>query len=218
MDKYYRRSLIKPTKSAQALNRACAVFTGLVILLFSVISSNAFAHGGATIDKDKCAFRTAGKLVHFTAYQPVETYTKELCRSVVTAEKTILVFDFVDESLRTIPIQLQIDKIDPASKEAIDFLMLPERLYSSGTTKIDIKNIEEGDYKINVSLNEVSSHGHSHSDNTKGNNQNTGSFAFTVKAKVTDENSSAFSKYSWLLYVLGFGLLLYFLTSKYRSR
>ena len=170
------------------------------------------------MDQDKCAFRSAGKLVHFTAYQPVETYIKELCRSVVTAEKTILVLDFVDESLRTIPIQLRIEKIAKENNAPADYLTVAERLYPSGTTKIEIKNIEEGDYKINVSLNEVSSHGHSHSDNTKGNNQNTGSFSFTVKAKVTDENSSVFSKYSWLLYVLGFGLLLYFLTSKYRSR
>jgi hypothetical protein len=216
MDKYYRRSLIKPTKSAQALNRACAVFTGLVILLFSVISSNAFAHGGATIDKDKCAFRTAGKLVHFTAYQPVETYTKELCRSVVTAEKTILVFDFVDESLRTIPIQLQIDKIDPASKEAIDFLMLPERLYSSGTTNIEIKNIAKGDYRISVNLHEVASD--SLKTDTKHINHNTGTFGFTVNPKAGDENNNVLKKYSWLLYVLGAGLLLYFLTSKFRSR
>lgn len=213
MDKYYRRSLIKPTKSAQALNRACAVFIGLVILLFSVISSNAFAHGGATMDQDKCAFRTAGKLVHFTAYQPVETYTKELCKSVVTAEKTILVFDFVDESLRTIPIQLQIDKIDPVSKEAIDFLTLPERLYSSGTTNIEIKNIEKGDYRISVNLHEVASH--SHKTDTK---HITGTFGFTVKPKAGDENNNVLKKYSWLLYVLGAGLLLYFLTSKFRSR
>ncbi|MEH6504195.1 MAG: hypothetical protein V7682_09880 [Cycloclasticus sp.] len=170
------------------------------------------------MDQDKCAFRSAGKLVHFTAYQPVETYIKELCRSVLTTEKTILVLDFVDESLRTTPIQLQIEKVDVANKESVDYLTVAEQLYPSGTTKIEITNIEEGDYRISVIVNELSSHGHSHSANTKGNNQNTGSFAFTVKPKVTDENSSAFSKYSWLLYVLGFGLLLYFLTSKYRSR
>tara|TARA_R110002074_G_scaffold228259_2_gene399960 strand:- start:166691 stop:167341 length:651 start_codon:yes stop_codon:yes gene_type:complete len=216
MDKYYRRSLIKPTKSTQALNRACVVFTGLVILLFSVISSNAFAHGGATMDKDKCAFRTAGKLVHFTAYQPVEAYTKELCKSVVTAEKTILVFDFVDESLRTIPIQLRIDKIDPVSKEAIDFLTLPGRLYSSGTTNIEIKNIEEGDYRISVDLHDTAAH--SHSTDTKNLKHNTGTFGFSVKPKAGDENNNVLKKYSWLLYVLGAGLLLYFLTSKFRSR
>lgn len=190
-------------------------WVGLKSALFGflcLISPQLFAHGGVAMDKDTCAFRAKGYLLHFTAYQPEETQTKELCRSIVESTDTIIVLDLIDESLRTLPLHLGIEKRQ--NETYIPYLTLPENVYPAGTTNFKLSDITEGDYRVKISTHQTGKHSH----DTKGMNHDAGYFNFSVSSRKSYEKSKIYQQYSWVIYLIGLGLLLYFLSDRYRSR
>ena len=198
-------------KPTQVLTTWVGLKSALFALL-CLISPQLFAHGGVAMDKDTCAFRAEGYLIHFTAYQPDLTQTTELCRSIVESSNTIIVLDLIDESLRTLPIHLGIEK--KQDEGYIPFLTIPEHVYPAGTTNFNLANIAEGDYRLKISTHQTGTH--SHDNQTMGHSA--GYFNFSVSSMDSYEKSKAYQQYNWLIYLLGLGLLLYFISERYRSR
>lgn len=88
-----------------SLGLRAAVWLGAVLLAASAVAPMpAAAHGGVPIGEDSCVFSVGSDRVHFAAYQPdrEKDRNKEWCRLLPANEgRTFLVFDFVDEALRT---------------------------------------------------------------------------------------------------------------------
>jgi hypothetical protein len=104
-----------PVSTVAALRAVLAV--AVLALLFSARA--ALAHGGATIDRDPCVQKTGNWSVHFTVYQPDLDPAGEYCADVPKAGPMIVVFDLVDVELRTIPIDLQVVKLEGNSPQPV---------------------------------------------------------------------------------------------------
>ena len=108
----------------------------LVALLAAGSSTPAFAHGGATIDKDPCVQKTDNWSVHFTVYEPQFNPGGEYCVDVPKAGPVIVVFDLVDQELRKVPFRLEIVKTDGSSRETVR--ELPAKPYPNGVINAEL--------------------------------------------------------------------------------
>jgi len=108
MGKYCLPLISKPLNCKKVMKRQGR----LPILLFALFfcAPSLYAHGGRTIDQDRCVFRTGGMLMHFTAYQPSTSVKDELCRELPSTNSTIVIIDLVDEALRNIPINIVVKR------------------------------------------------------------------------------------------------------------
>lgn len=82
---------------------------GLVALLL-VPLSGAWAHGGASVEADKCRIEVGPHLVHFTAYQPQLTGTTEFCNDIPELGNVVIVFDYEGKALRNMTVEFEITK------------------------------------------------------------------------------------------------------------
>ncbi len=82
---------------------------GLVALLL-VPFSGAWAHGGASVEADKCRIEVGPHLVHFTAYQPQLTGTTEFCNDIPELGNVVIVFDYEGKALRNMTVEFEITK------------------------------------------------------------------------------------------------------------
>ncbi len=125
-------------------------FLQIVGLVISVIAStNVYAHGGASIEFDKCIVELGKHRMHFTAYQPA-TGGDELCWTLPRPGKTILVFDLVNMESRNKPIELRIVELQGASADESNLgsnvrtlAHLPTKDYPTGTLNAEA-SFEEG--------------------------------------------------------------------------
>ena len=210
MVRFYRHSLTKLQNNITlTFSKKVSVTVICTFILYSVIGTTVYAHGGVDMDRDTCSFSAEGHKIHFSAYQPALTQTKELCNKVSATTDTILVLDFVDEALRSIPMELLIEREDAG--QYVSFKNVAEALYPSGTTKIDLNNIAVGDYRLSANL--LASQQHSH---TKASHR-TAHFDFKVISKDLAQGG-LFSRYSWIFYIIGLGMLAYFLSSKFSRK
>lgn len=72
--------------------------------------SGAWAHGGASVEADKCRIEVGPYLVHFTAYQPQLTGTTEYCNDIPELGNVIIVFDYEGKALRNMTVEFEITK------------------------------------------------------------------------------------------------------------
>jgi len=197
---------IKTATSGLVSRSGVVVFIGLLFAL--LLPTTLFAHGGAAVENDKCSFRAEGHMMHFTAYQPTESNREELCKDIPTTAETIFVLDIIDEMLRTVPIKIDIEK--KVDKEFVSFVSIPAREYETGSANFDLKDIEPGRYRILASLEAADAHLH-----TEEQKHRPGFLEFSIRVKGSAGESSFFDKFSWLLYVLVFAVILYFVYNKY---
>lgn len=186
----------------------------LVAFVIFFYSSSVIAHGGVTIDQDRCVFQTEGHAMHFTAYQPSVTKTKELCRTINSVSDTILVLDFVEEALRKLSIELVLKKqIDDDS--FVNKMVLDKKVYSSGTAKIALTDVEGGIYRLYANIQTPE-----HTHETKPNQRHgTGFFEFRIINSLAEESEkNLLEKNKWILYLLFLGAIIYFMSKWYRNK
>lgn len=184
----------------------------LCIFAVFLFTTNVLAHGGATIENDRCVFRSQGYSIHFTAYQPSFSRTKELCRAVNSLSETIIVLDFVDEALRKLPVDLILKKQKDDQLYA-DYMLVDERIYPAGTMQLPMKKIEQGVYRLYVNIQEPA-HQHEVAENV---HQIAGFFEFTVTDGAKEKEQSFLARSTWLFYLLALGVFIYLMALKYRS-
>ncbi len=210
MGKYCLPLISKPLNCKKVMKRQGR----LPILLFALFfcAPSLYAHGGRTIDQDRCVFRTGGMLMHFTAYQPSTSVKDELCRDLPSTNSTIVIIDLVDEALRNIPINIVVKS---EAEEAITVFQTPGyKIFPTGTTSFSMSALAAGKYSLNISLDQASKHSH----NGQVGHE-TGAFLFQVTSKASDGSPEGlFEKYKWILFLLTFGYIIYFLSSKYKNK
>ncbi|MDD5034979.1 MAG: hypothetical protein PHE55_09495 [Methylococcaceae bacterium] len=121
----------------------------LGLMLTALIpASQAWAHGGASVDTDQCRILVGPHLVHFTAYQPQLTGTTEYCGEIPELGKTTLVFDYEGKALRNMTVEVEITK----EPEGTRVHYLPPSTHSTGSFNFDINFTQASKYLAHVTL------------------------------------------------------------------
>jgi hypothetical protein len=120
----------------------------LGLLLTSFISSNAWSHGGASVDTDQCRVQIGSHLVHFTAYQPQLTGTTEYCNTIPEVGPTTVVFDYEGKALRNMTVEFEITK----EPEGTRVFYQPPSTHSNGTFNANVNFSEAGKYRVHITL------------------------------------------------------------------
>lgn len=102
----------------------------------------AMAHGGLSMDQDKCVLRVGSYFMHFAGYQPSSSGATEFCEDIPEAGQTVVTIDAIDDVLRTMPLQVRIVRDTGASptespREADTVLYLPPKLYPAGSVSFE---------------------------------------------------------------------------------
>jgi hypothetical protein len=129
----------------KAIQRSLTAFG---ILAISLISTNAWSHGGASVDTDQCRVQIGPHLVHFTAYQPQLTGTTEYCNTIPELGPTTVVFDYEGKALRNMTVEFEITK----EPEGTRVFYQPPSTHSNGTFNSNVNFTEAGKYRVHITL------------------------------------------------------------------
>jgi hypothetical protein len=89
--------------------------------------------------EDMCKLTIGPYMMHFTGYQPEESQAKQFCEDIPATGHTVVVLDYIEQDLRTLPVELRIIK-DTGSEEnldAITVLHLPPKVYTNGSVDFE---------------------------------------------------------------------------------
>ena len=120
----------------------------LGLLLTSIFSTNAWSHGGASVDTDQCRVQIGSHLVHFTAYQPQLTGTTEYCNAIPEVGPTTVVFDYEGKALRNMTVEFEITK----EPEGTRIFYQPPSTHANGTFNANVNFSEAGKYRVHITL------------------------------------------------------------------
>jgi len=128
---------------AQVLN--AAVWAAAALLG----ATQAAAHGGLSMDEDKCKLRVGPYTMHFVGYQPESpSGPREFCEDIPETGRTIVVLDYLNDELRDLPTEVRIvrDTGSEAKLEDITVLHLPPKRYASGSLNFEVNFEEPGKF------------------------------------------------------------------------
>jgi hypothetical protein len=86
------------------------------------------------LDKNFCILQIGPYGMHLTGYQPDSSAQQELCGDVPSTGRTVLVLDYIEGELRSLPVEVRVIK-DTGSEQdlqAITVLHLPAKVYPGG--------------------------------------------------------------------------------------
>lgn len=114
----------------------------MMALLSYLATPLAMAHGGLSMDQDKCVLRVGAYFMHFAGYQPSSSGATEFCEDIPNAGQTVVTVDAIDDVLRTMPLQVRIVRDTGAPpteppREADTVLYLPPKLYPAGSISFE---------------------------------------------------------------------------------
>jgi len=98
------------------------------------------AQHGHELAANTCVVHMGPYKMYFSSYQPEISHDTQFCQEIPGVGNTVLVLDFVERELRSIPVEVRIIK-DTGSEqdlEAITLVHFPPKVYPTGS--IDIKH------------------------------------------------------------------------------
>lgn len=115
---------------------------------FSAWSGIAAAHGGLTIDQDRCKLRVGPYEMHFAGYQPESNAAREFCEDIPSAGYTVMVLDAVDQALRGLPLEVRIVSAagDESELQRPALLHLPPKIYPAGSLSLEYRFSAPGNF------------------------------------------------------------------------
>lgn len=128
--------------------------------LLTVVVGSAWAHGGVSVEDDKCILRIGSDRVHFAGYQPEHRASQEFCEDIPEVGQAVLVIDFIQPELRKRVVEFRIlrdadglgaqaryEDLGDAGKIAQRTMVaLPAKAYPHGTVTLDYRFSEPGWY------------------------------------------------------------------------
>lgn len=131
-----------------ATRRASHRITATILSVAVCLSADAaFGHGGG-VAADSCRAQVGTNWVHFAAYQPDLTGTKEFCDTIPELGATTLVFDYENKVLRNAMVTFEITKEPGGIRVAYQ----PPAAYPNGTASATVQFTEPGRYLAHVTL------------------------------------------------------------------
>jgi hypothetical protein len=99
------------------------------------LSSQVYAHGGLSMAEDMCKLTVGPYMMHFSGYQPESTQEKQFCEDIPATGQTIVVLDYIEQELRSLPAEVRIIKDTGAEDnlEAETVFHLPAKVYPNGS-------------------------------------------------------------------------------------
>jgi len=86
------------------------------------------------LDKNFCILKFGPYGMHLTEYQPDTSDRQELCGDIPSTGRTVVVLDFLEGELRSLPVEIRVIK-DTGSEQdlqAITVVHLPAKVYTGG--------------------------------------------------------------------------------------
>ena len=122
----------------------------LFIVLFFSLVSNSFAHRSEDEQRDPCRIQVGYEPMHFTAYTPTFSKSKQYCQEIPHLGLTNLVFDYEGKKLRQITIAFEVTK-EPEGTRV--FYQQPDK-YLSGTfaKNVDLTTFGVGAYMAHIKI------------------------------------------------------------------
>jgi hypothetical protein len=110
-----------------------------LVMVFSVILAigaplSAQAQHFHELDKNFCILKFGPYGMHLTEYQPDTSDRQELCGDIPSTGRTVVVLDFIEGELRSLPVEIRVIK-DTGSEQdlqAITIVHLPAKVYTGG--------------------------------------------------------------------------------------
>jgi len=128
---------------------------GLCVLLSALgVPLSAQAQHTHELEKNFCIVKIGPYGMHLTGYQPDLSAGKESCGEVPGTGRTVLVLDYIEGELRSLPVEVRIIK-DTGSEQdlqAITILHVPSKVYPSGFISLDYNFDQPGKYVGVVTL------------------------------------------------------------------
>src|SRR5262245_39378910 len=107
---------------------------GCFLMLVIGVPLSAQAQHFHELDKNFCILKFGPYGMHLTEYQPDTSDRQELCGDVPSTGRTVVVLDFIEGELRSLPVEVRVIK-DTGSEQdlqAITVLHLPAKVYTGG--------------------------------------------------------------------------------------
>lgn len=133
----------------------CVVFAGSAL-----VSTQVQAHGGLSMAEDMCKLTVGPYMMHFSGYQPGNTQEKQFCEDIPATGQTIVVLDYVEKELRSLPTEVRIIR-DTGSEQNLDadtVLHLPAKVYPSGSVDFTYTFDKPGKFVGLVTVGEQQQH------------------------------------------------------------
>ena len=114
-----------------------ALVCGLFLLLLAPFT--ALAQHGHELAADTCVLHVGPYKMYFASYQPDTYYDRKFCQELPGTGNSVLVLDFVEQELRSIPVEVRVirDTGSEDNLEAVTVTHFPAKVYSTGS--IDVK-------------------------------------------------------------------------------
>jgi len=127
----------------QAIRASATAF----ILMMSLHTGVAGAHGNVAMEQDSCMRRAGGgSMIHMSVYQPTIEPSSHYCTEIPNVGETYLVIDLVDKALRDMPVGIRIVKgTGDADSETIK--TVKPAFYKSGSLSQKVY-LEQGKYTV----------------------------------------------------------------------
>lgn len=99
----------------------------------------ALAQHGHELAPDTCVLNIGPYKMYFHSYLPDTYYDRQFCEELPGTGNAVLVFDYVEKELRSLPVEVRIiaDTGSEANLESVTVAHLPAKTYPTGS--IDVK-------------------------------------------------------------------------------
>ncbi len=113
-------------------------------------ATNAYAHGGVSIDQGQCIMKIGPDTMSFTGYQPIKS-REQFCDDIPDVGPTIIVLDAQQDELRDMSLEIRVlrnvgQKDDNENLEANTEVYVPPKKYRTGTLNFEYNFAEKGNY------------------------------------------------------------------------
>ncbi|MCP9452898.1 MAG: hypothetical protein NNA23_09465 [Nitrospira sp.] len=139
-------------------NTVCVLMSLVLLLLTSPPST--WAQHGHELAADTCVLHLGPYKLYFNSYQPDIYYDKQFCQEIPGTGNTVLVFDFVEQELRSLPVEVRIirDTGSDQNLEAATVVHLPPKIYPTGSIDVKYNFDTPGKFIGMVSIGEKQEH------------------------------------------------------------
>jgi len=138
----------------------CKLFLLVAALLVATAPKPVLAHGGVSVEDDKCIMAIGRYSAHFTGYQPAKRASQEFCEDIPEFAPAIIVLDYVDFALRDMALDFRVIRDvkeigvtatyqDLGTEEEIEAATIfykPAEVYKHGSFDVKIEFDKPGGY------------------------------------------------------------------------
>lgn len=133
----------------------------LMILAFGLgLPFPALAQHGHELASDTCILHVGPYKMYFNSYLPEIYYDRQFCQNIPATGNAVLVLDYVERELRTLPVEVRIirDTGSEQDLQAVTILHMPPKVYPAGSVDLRYNFDTPGKYVGLVTVGDKQEH------------------------------------------------------------